>query len=154
MEDVRRNDLNKLETDQQWADVNMIAAGDWYHPKICDPDFNSGKLNAGVMFFRNSAWTRSFLNTVWTMRHTKDRSEQDAMREVLEVRGEYGSGNKHFIRVPQFKMNSYPEPICREDHDRPWRPGDWIIHFPVRYYPYSFNPLLKQEGCMGLFERE
>lgn len=116
--------------------------------KSCgDPDLISGKLNAGVLFFRNSAWTRSFLNTVWAMRHTEGLSEQSAMRDVLEARGEYDNGNKHFIRVPQFKMNSYPEPICREDPDRPWWPGDWIIHFPVSGL---FNLLLTQKRVHGL----
>ena len=34
-------------------------------------------------------------------------------------------------------MNIYPEEItCREDRLRSWRPGDWIIHFPVKETPY------------------
>jgi hypothetical protein len=89
------------------------------------------------MIFRNTDWTRSFLETVWARRHTKDHSEQDIMRVLLEEHDEFGAGNKHLLLVPQYKLNSYPdENKCVEDEKGPWRkgkwePGDWIIHFPV-----------------------
>ena len=87
-----------------------------------------------MILFRNSAWTRWFLNTVWALRGQDRVSEQDAMRTVLENLGEFEVGKgKFFVRVPQWKLNGYPEEItCRADKDRPWKQGDWIIHFPVR----------------------
>jgi hypothetical protein len=61
-------------------------------------------------------------------------SEQDVMRTLLEELGEFDSENKHLLKVPQFKLNSYPEEIrCLENRDRPWKSGDWIIHFAVRF---------------------
>jgi len=99
--------------------------------------FRSLKFNAGIMLFRNTDWTRSFLDTVWARRHTPSQSEQDIMRVLLEENDEFGEGNKHLLRVPQYKLNSYPDEIkCIENEKGPWRkgkwePGDWIIHFPV-----------------------
>lgn len=84
------------------------------------------------MFFRNSAWTREFLNTVWSRRMENSMSEQDILRDTLEKMDEFGSGNKHFLSIPQFKLNAYPVEIgCHEKFERPWQPGDWIIHFAV-----------------------
>ena len=65
------------------------------------------------------------------MRGQKGVSEQDAMRKVLENLNEFEKG-KALVRVPQWKLNSYPEEIsCRESHERPFKRGDWIIHFAV-----------------------
>ena len=62
----------------------------------------------------------------------KGMSEQDILRDTLEKMGEFGSGNKHLLIVSQFKMNAYPAEIgCHENRERPWQPGDWIIHFAV-----------------------
>jgi hypothetical protein len=59
-------------------------------------------------------------------------SEQDVLRDTLEKMGEFGEGNKHLLSVSQFRLNSYPVEIgCHENFDRPWQPGDWIIHFAV-----------------------
>lgn len=66
------------------------------------------------------------------MRWTPNKSEQDCIRDLLDSTEEFSTGNKHLLLVPQYKLNSYPEEIgCRADQDRPWRTGDWIIHFPV-----------------------
>ena len=66
------------------------------------------------------------------MRGQDGVSEQDAMRIVLSNLTEFEKP-KSFVRVPQWKLNAYPEEIsCSEDRDRPWRKGDWIIHFPVQ----------------------
>ena len=90
------------------------------------------------MFFRNSTWTREFLNTVWSRRREPRVSEQDVIRTALENLGEFGEGNKHLLVVPQFKLNAYPKEIgCHEDRERTWRKGDWIIHFPVRSFTWS-----------------
>jgi galactosyl transferase GMA12/MNN10 family len=94
----------------------------------------SGDFNAGIILFRNSAWSRHFLEETWQKRHDDTGSEQDAMKKLLQKANEFEEGNKHMIRVPQWKLNSYPEEIsCKEDMKRPWRVGDWIIHFPVSY---------------------
>lgn len=42
------------------------------------------------MFFRNSTWTREFLNTVWSRRREPRVSEQDVIRTALENLGEFG----------------------------------------------------------------
>jgi len=119
MEDAQTNHLNALQTGQKWSDVSMIASAD------CQP------FNAGVMFFRNTAWTRQFLEKVWAMRNEPRKSEQDCMRIVLDNDGELDKGNKHFLLVPQYKLNSYPDELsCVENHERHWKQGDWIIHFP------------------------
>jgi hypothetical protein len=67
------------------------------------------------------------------MRHNDDSlSEQDVMKKLLLKDNEFEEGNKHMLKVSQWKLNSYPEEIsCKEDRLRPWRVGDWIIHFPV-----------------------
>jgi len=65
------------------------------------------------------------------MRGVELVSEQDAMTTVLENLGEFDN-QKHFVRVSQFKLNSYPKELaCKEDRKRPWKVGDWIIHFAV-----------------------
>jgi hypothetical protein len=88
-----------------------------------------------MMFFRNSAWTRELLDAVWALRFMKGINEQMAIEDFLEARGEFDYGNKHFIKIDQYKMNAYPEEItCHQDGGRPWRPGDWVIHFPVRVH--------------------
>jgi mannan polymerase II complex MNN10 subunit len=66
------------------------------------------------------------------MRNEPNKSEQDCMRTILENDGEFDKGNKHFLLVPQYKLNSYPDELgCVEDRERHWKQGDWIIHFPV-----------------------
>ena len=66
------------------------------------------------------------------MRFTPSKSEQDCLRDLLQSTNEFGAGNKHLVIVPQHKLNIYPSEItCREKQDRPWKRGDWIIHFPV-----------------------
>ena len=58
--------------------------------------------------------------------------EQDVIRDTLEKMGEFGSGNKHVLRVSQFKLNAYPQEIgCHEKMERTWKSGEWIIHFAV-----------------------
>jgi hypothetical protein len=96
---------------------------------------DSHPFNAGVILFRNSPWTKWFLNAVWKLRGQQGVSEQDAMRIVLQELGEFEEGKgKYFARVPQWKFNAYPQELtCREDTDRPWKRGDWIIHFAVLY---------------------
>jgi len=92
---------------------------------------DSGPLNAGVLCFRNTDWTTWFLDSVWDMKGTPRTSEQDAMRTVLESLDEFNKP-KHLVRVPQWKMNSYPDEIsCHEDRTKKWAPGYWIIHFAV-----------------------
>jgi hypothetical protein len=41
---------------------------------------SSGDFNAGIILFRNSAWSRHFLSQTWSMRHDGAGSEQDAMK--------------------------------------------------------------------------
>jgi len=80
-------------------------------------------------------------------------SEQDIFRTELERMGEFGDGNKHLLMVPQYKLNAYPDEIgCREDRSRPWKEGDWIIHFPVHSLKLSVLLLLIVEGCLGCFK--
>jgi len=81
--------------------------------------------------FRNTPWTRHFLDLVWEQRHTPHISEQDAMRMTLESLDEFETPT-HLVRVPQYKFNSYPEELsCHEDRNLRWVPGYWIIHFAV-----------------------
>jgi hypothetical protein len=110
---------------------------------------HSNEFNTGVLFFRNSSWTRSFLESVWELRTTKDLHEQAAMKRILQNTGEMDSKNKHFLKIPQYKFNIYPpEHACREDDERPWTDGDWIIHFAV-CCPLT---LLIRKGRMDRFD--
>jgi mannan polymerase II complex MNN10 subunit len=137
LEDAKSH-VNRFETGQKWEDVDMIAAAD------CQT------FNAGVLFFRNSEWTRNYLDRVWSMRRTPNKSEQDCLRDILESTDEFGAGNKHLLMVPQFKLNAYPSEItCQERQERPWKRGDWIIHFPVS--PFSS---ISNSGCLGIPRRK
>ena len=111
--------------------LNLLAA--FFFLSVSDrlTSADSNLFNAGVLFFRNTAWTRWFLGSAWDMKGPPRTSEQDAMRMVLESLDEF-TKPKHLVRVPQWKMNSYPDEIsCHEDHTKKWAPGYWIIHFAV-----------------------
>jgi hypothetical protein len=87
------------------------------------------------------------------MRNEPRKSEQDCMRIVLDNDGELDKGNKHFLLVPQYKLNSYPDELsCVENHERHWKQGDWIIHFPVRLFPFILKIFTDDQGCLGFYE--
>lgn len=76
-------------------------------------------------------------------------NEQLAIENYLEARAEFDVGNKHFMKIDQHKMNAYPEEItCYQDISRPWRPGDWLIHFPV-YVHFDLANSGRGLGCIG-----
>jgi mannan polymerase II complex MNN10 subunit len=83
------------------------------------------------------------------MRHTPEVSEQGVMKSVLESSKEF-ENSKHFLKIPQYMLNAYPEEIpCIEDSKRPWRSGDWIIHFPVSL---PINYLLTGQGAWSVMK--
>ena len=84
------------------------------------------------------------------MRNTPQLSEQGVMKSVLESLNEF-EDSKHFVKVPQYMLSAYPEEIsCLEDGERPWQPGDWIIHFPVSFSTSIF--LLTRQGAWAVLK--
>src|SRR5579859_3730910 len=83
-----------------------------HYPPL-SPLIPSGDFNAGIILFRNSAWSHHFLHQIWQTRHDETGSEQDAMKKLLQNANEFEGGNKHMIKVPQWKLNSYPEVSSR-----------------------------------------
>lgn len=93
---------------------------------------DASNLNSGVMLFKSSPWSKSFLlecyNQTEFLIH-KDIYEQRAIIKVLGM----GNNRDHVKFLKQNVMNSYTK---YHGHHAHYKEGDFIIHFAgCRYYP-------------------
>lgn len=82
-------------------------------------------INAGVIFFRRSAFTRYLLEIMTDSRlMTREHggAEQDSIKHLMH---EHLLVRKHVGIYPQRKFNAYVD----GGEDRGWRDGDWLVHF-------------------------
>lgn len=69
-------------------------------------------------------------------------NEQECIRDLIlqdtnqtSTNSSLSWSDQHIKFIPQYKANAYPEEIkCLEEEDRPWRAGDFLIHFPGAKY--------------------
>eukprot|EP00039_Didymoeca_costata_P012392 m.178507 g.178507 ORF g.178507 m.178507 type:complete len:252 (-) comp15468_c0_seq6:233-988(-) len=103
---------------------------------LCTHDFVIAKdhfgINTGIMCWRNSEWSRHFLQKVWDARE-KFRNhgwvEQGAIMKFMD--DEPADSQKEHIRIAtQKEINAYPPHTCKVAKCYAWQYGDWVIHFP------------------------
>ena len=94
--------------------------GDNRQDLIMTKDTNG--LNAGQFLIKNSAWSHSFLWTVWSQTQFLDHawSEQAAIMHVLG--GDPDPG--HVLFVEKRVLNAYHTPYYWD-----YLPGDFLVHF-------------------------
>ncbi|KAF2727594.1 hypothetical protein EJ04DRAFT_505494 [Polyplosphaeria fusca] len=111
--------------EEAMANATNPDAIDW----IITHDCNG--LNMGSFVLRGHERSLSFIDELWEYStHKKedghDPSEQDAMVELLKQ--EKAAARTH--RVPQWKLNSFPQEIaCFDESRQVWEPGQLILHF-------------------------
>lgn len=89
-------------------------------------------LNTGSFIVRSHERSIKFLHDIYDLHakqhETEDHlSEQDAMAKLIETNKAQGDRT---LRVPQWKLNAFPQEIACFDEDRKvWEHGYFIIHF-------------------------
>ncbi|KAF2187060.1 glycosyltransferase family 34 protein [Zopfia rhizophila CBS 207.26] len=89
-------------------------------------------LNAGSFIVRGKSRSIKLFDDVRALYDSKKAegeqySEQDSMVHLLKNDKRTA---KHALRVPQIKLNAFPEEIrCFDEEQRGWEPGTFVIHF-------------------------
>lgn len=83
-------------------------------------------LNAGILLFKCSDWTKNFLNQVYSARKfDKARAlDQSSFQDHLD-KLQTGERDAHVKVVPKYAMNVYTEE---------YRPGDFLLHMAGKLY--------------------
>lgn len=81
-------------------------------------------LNAGVILFKCSKWTQSFLERVYAAREFDEARalDQSAFQHFLDTEPDSSS---HVKRIPKYSINVYAEE---------YRPGDFLLHMAGKLY--------------------
>ncbi|KAG2000819.1 hypothetical protein GB937_010801 [Aspergillus fischeri] len=91
-------------------------------------------LNDGSFIVRSSPRSIDFLNAVRAV-HDRERAknsgkswnDQESMAEFLQSKTPL---IEHAIRIPQWRINAFPEEIgCYDSHKKKWEKGMFVIHF-------------------------
>jgi hypothetical protein len=96
------------------------------HDFVCSYDKNG--LNAGVLFFRNTEWTRQLLERWWeTDTHGCVSPEQSALAYCLPAM----NANSKWCCRPQKEFNAYDYSEYGYSYaSGQWEVGDFILHMP------------------------
>lgn len=125
LEEIIERSLSLAESRGQSRDsIDIILAKD------CEP------INAGVMFFRVSPYTLSFIDQ-WSKGYNtfsegdgRRLNEQEILWKMLA--NDELQMKKHSIITPQTWFDAYPKELdkCRDQNDSAsWTPGMFLIHF-------------------------
>eukprot|EP00760_Papus_ankaliazontas_P028503 PhM_4_TR3748/c1_g1_i2/m.55911 len=97
---------------------------------IVAKDFNG--INLGVFFIRNSEYSFSLLETMWTTPRSKWHpwQEQSALMALLNDADTTRVHTPHFSFPAQRAFNSYPGEFAYGNKLSQWQKGDFIAHFP------------------------
>lgn len=104
---------------------DLIVAHDWF------------MINAGVMLFKCSPWTKTFLQRVYNAREFDKATalDQSAFNSFFTGDAEV---KKHVKNVPKWLINTYTEE---------YNPGDFIVHFAGKLYeatPVGIGAIARQ----------
>jgi len=80
------------------------------------------------MLVRSKPSAIAFLDRVRTYgKQNPDLSEQDCIRDMMNknLNGE----KEQTLMIPQRRINAFPAEIPCFDDEKPWEPGEFLIHF-------------------------
>ncbi|KAI9032035.1 hypothetical protein DFJ74DRAFT_736325 [Hyaloraphidium curvatum] len=96
---------------------------------VLSKDMNG--LNAGSWIVAADGWSELLLDRVWKNEVTGSLfREQEALKQIYANDANVGY---RFLIVAQHRINAYPADywnMIDSRNSRPWKPGDYIVHFP------------------------
>ena len=86
--------------------------------------------NAGVWLFRNTAFSRQLLDTLWADGGPNSGGWFEQSEFHTWCRKHPDLEQQHIAALPQKALNAYPDYSCRAGQCYAWQPGDFIYHMP------------------------
>ncbi|KAI9016124.1 hypothetical protein DFJ74DRAFT_679540 [Hyaloraphidium curvatum] len=111
-------------------------------------------INAGSVFFRNSAYMRHFLREMIRYHDERDptSNEQGVLHTFLSTN--YLGIADSTVFVDQHLINAYPPEIPCQRDKRPWQKGDFLLHVAgASYYPMLLPEVPRAEKAKKLMEK-